>query len=102
MGALCAEHSFGGAIRRGAARFAKNLVRGKQLATGANTRYNAYGVHEGLFLISASPLKGVGVAELEAAIEEEIEMIKTEGIDGAELERIKTKFIPGRSTAVIP
>ncbi len=74
-----------------AARFARNLVRGKQLAGGANTHYGPYSVHEELFLISASPLKGVSVAELEAAIEEEIEMIKNEGIDDTELERIKTK-----------
>lgn len=75
----------------GAARFPKHLVRGRKIAQSASASYSPYSVHETLFVISASPARGLSASKLEAAIEEEIELIKNEGVEPEELERIKTK-----------
>ncbi len=73
------------------ARFAKRLVRGKKIAQSASAGYGLYNRHDDLFMISAEPVKGVDVAALEAAIEEEIEAIKREGIGAEELDRVRAK-----------
>ena len=75
----------------GAARFAKNLVRGQKLAQSARTGYNLYARHDGLFTISAEPVKGVELDQLEAAIEREIKKVLCEGVAADELERVKAK-----------
>lgn len=75
----------------GDSRFAKHLVRGRKIAQSARAGYGLYSRHDDLFTIFAEPVEGVGVAELEAAIEEEIEKIKREGVTTEELDRIKAK-----------
>lgn len=79
----------------GDARFAKRLVRGKKIAQHASAGYSLYGRYDDLFTISAEPVKGVDVAALEAAIEEEIERIKLDGVDAEELERVRAKVYSG-------
>ena len=75
----------------GDARFAKRLVRGKKIAQHAGAGYSLYNRHDGLFTISAEPVKGTEIEELEAAIVEEIEAVKQDGVSAEELSRIKAK-----------
>jgi zinc protease len=70
-------------------RFYENLVRQKQLATNANV-----GIGEsrgpGLFTIVASPAPNASLADLEAAIDTELERVKTGPIADAELEKARS------------
>ncbi len=79
----------------GDARFAKHLVRGKKIAQHASAGYSLYSRYDDLFTFSAEPVKGVDVATLEAAIEEEIEKIKRDGVAAEELERVRAKVYSG-------
>ena len=72
-------------------RFARHLVRGKKIAQHARAGYSLHSRHDGLFTIFAEPVEGTGIAELEAAIGEEIEKIRRDGVSAEELERIKAK-----------
>ena len=73
------------------ARFMKRLVRDKKIAQSVSAGYSLYARHDSLFTIHAEPVAGVGIAELETAIEEEIQDLKDHGITADELERIITK-----------
>ncbi len=75
----------------GAARFAKHLVRGSKIAQSARAGYGLYGRYDGLFTISAAPVKGVEIAQLETAIEREIEKVRREGIGADELDRVRAQ-----------
>jgi predicted Zn-dependent peptidase len=71
------------------ARFYEAIVRQKQLSSGVS----AFGDDTrgpGLFRIIGTPLPGKTLAELEAAIDAEIERLKTEPIAGWEIEKART------------
>lgn len=75
------------------ARFAKNLVRGQQVAAGAGAGYSPFSRLNTLFLFDGNPAQGHSIAELEQAIREQIELIKTEPVSADELARIKAQVI---------
>ncbi len=77
------------------ARFAKNLVRGKEVAAGANAGYYGYGRLDNLLTISATPAKGVSTQKLKELILAEIDTLKTELVSEAELKRVKAQVIAG-------
>ncbi|HEV8540115.1 MAG TPA: pitrilysin family protein [Nitrospiraceae bacterium] len=65
------------------------LVREKKLAVSIGTDSGSPGVRDtNLFVISAAPLAPHTPAELESAIEEEIERLKTEPVSDKELEKV--------------
>jgi zinc protease len=77
------------------ARFAKNLVRGKEVAASAYAGYYGYGRLDNLLTISATPAKGVSTEKLKELILAEIDTLKTELVSEAELKRVKAQVIAG-------
>jgi len=77
------------------ARFAKNLVRGKEVAANAYAGYYGYGRLDNLLTVSATPAKDVSTAKLKEFILAEIETLKTELVSEAELKRVKAQVIAG-------
>ncbi len=75
------------------ARFPRNLVRGARVAVSASAGYDGAVRGEALFSVSATPAEGRSVAELEAALRAEIARVASEGVEEAELERVKTQTI---------
>lgn len=70
------------------ARLTRNLVRGQQLATSLGASYNLYARHSELFTFSVIPADGVSMEQLEAAIKQEIELIKATPPEQKELDRV--------------
>lgn len=77
------------------ARFAKNLVRGRQVAANAGAGYSAFSRLETLFLFDGNPAQGHNISELETAIRKEIDKVKNEPVSEDELARIKAQVIAG-------
>jgi len=77
------------------ARFAKNLVRGQEIAASAGAGYYGYGRLDNLLVISGTPAEGVSTEKLKNAILKEIELLKTERVSDAELKRVKAQVIAG-------
>lgn len=76
-----------------AARLPSRLVKEQRIAVSAGSGYDATSRGPGLFLLQASPTAGKSVAELEAALREEIRRIADDGISDAELARAKAQLI---------
>lgn len=77
------------------ARFAKNLVRGKEVAASAGSGYYGYGRLDNLLIITGTPAKGVETSDLKKALLEEVEILKTELVSESELKRVKAQVIAG-------
>ncbi len=74
-------------------RFASNLVRGKEIAASVGAGYNFSARLDHLFTISGTPSSKYTVAQLESAVQEEIELIKNSLISESELARIKAQVV---------
>ena len=76
------------------ARLNQNLVRQSQIAVDVGAGYDlvARG-HESLFEIEGTPSEGKSAAEIEAALLEQIELIKEKGVTTGELDRVKAQVI---------
>ncbi|MCF6256241.1 MAG: insulinase family protein [Gammaproteobacteria bacterium] len=77
-------------------RFAKELVRGQQIATSVGAGYNMYSRLGSLFIFDGTPAKGKTVEEVENAIHAQITKIKTERVSQAELDRIKAQVVASK------
>lgn len=75
------------------ARFAKNLIRGQRLATGADAYYNLYSRYQTQFIIYGAPSQKHTIAELKKGFLAELESLKTTPVDIKELQRIKNQII---------
>ena len=75
------------------ARFARNLVRGAQVAVSAGAGYDATVRGEALFSVAGTPAEGRTVADLEAALRAEIARVASEGVSAEELGRVRTQLI---------
>ena len=75
-------------------RFTENIVRQKQLATGVFGGPDG-SQGPGLFSVVGTVAPGKSVADLEAAIEEEIEKVKTGPIADWEIEKARTAALSG-------
>jgi zinc protease len=75
------------------ARFSRELVRGSEVAASASTSYSAFGRLPGMFILSGVPAKGQTVEQLEAALLAQIERVRTEPVDDAEMERVRNQLI---------
>jgi zinc protease len=78
------------------ARFARELVRGRQIAVAAGAGYSLYDRIDSLFLFDGTPANGHSIEELEAAIREQIKRVQDHPVDEAELERIKAQVVAGK------
>lgn len=74
-------------------RFAKELIRGKEIAASASASYSGFGRLPDMFTLSGTPAKDQKLETLKAALLEQIEKIKTEPVSEAELERVKAQVI---------
>lgn len=74
-------------------RLQDRLIRQKKLATALSVSYDPYNRGDSLFSISAVPATGVSLEDMQKAIQAEIDLLKTELVQPAELERISAKFI---------
>ena len=75
-----------------AARLQRELLRRERLATSVGASYDSISRGPGLLMLDGSPVEGRTVEELEAALRSQIQRIIQEGVDPAELERVKTQL----------
>lgn len=75
------------------ARFSRDLVRGKEIATSVGAGYNAFSRLDDLFLVAGAPTKAHSVEDLQAAVLQQIERLQTEAVTEEELQRIKTQVV---------
>ena len=78
------------------ARLNKQLVRDSRIASQAGAGYDAIERGPGMLLIDGTPSDGKTVAELETAIREQLDKIKSEGVTQEELQRVKSQIIAGK------
>ena len=78
------------------ARLTRDLVRGSQIATSASAGYSLYAKHESLLSLSALPAEGVSTQQLEQALRKQVEKLKTELPDQAELDRVIAQVVAGK------
>ncbi len=77
-------------------RFSRELVRSERIAASAGAGYNAFTRLPGLFRLSGVPAQGRSIADLEAALLDQIERVQTELVSEEELARIRTQLIAGK------
>lgn len=76
------------------ARLNQNLVRESQIAIDVDAGYDmVQRGRQSIFVLDGTPSEGKSVAELEAAILNEVEKIKTGGVTEEELQRVKAQVI---------
>lgn len=73
------------------ARLQSKLVRGQQIAVSAGAGYQLTARLPDLFMFEAIPAQGKTVAELEAAIKEQIRLLQNEPVSAEELDRVKAQ-----------
>ena len=73
------------------ARLNKALVREQQIASEAGAGYDNTARGPGMFVLEGTPSEGKTVAELEAALREQITMLVRDGVSAAELQRVKAQ-----------
>lgn len=76
-----------------ASRFAREIVRGDELAGSTSARYSPFSRLDDLFLIAAVPTADTDVETLEAALLEQLERLKDEPVSDSELERVQAQVI---------
>jgi len=80
----------------GSARLNKALVRESQVASDVGADYDSIGRGPGMFNIEGTPSEGKTVADLEAAVREQIEKIKRDGVTEEELRRVRAQVVAGQ------
>lgn len=73
------------------ARFAKELVRGSQVAASTGASYNIYARMPDLLVFDGTPAEGHTVAELEQALLAQIKRIREQPVSEDELTRVKAQ-----------
>nr|WP_246237764.1 pitrilysin family protein [Caldichromatium japonicum] len=74
------------------ARFARDLIRGRQIAASADASYRAFERLPGLFMLDGVPAKGQTIEALESALRDQITRLQTEPIAPAEIERVRNQL----------
>ena len=78
------------------ARFPRELVRKQQIAASVDAGYNLYARQADLFLIDATPADGHTAAEVEAAIQAQLQRLRETPVSARELARIKAQVVAGK------
>jgi len=73
------------------ARFARELVRGQQIAAAASASYGLTDRLDTLFTLSATPANGHDIKQLEQALRDQVKRVRDELISSDELARIKAQ-----------
>lgn len=74
-------------------RFARELIRGQQIAVSATTYYDLFKKYDTQFVIAAIPTPGHTIVDLEAKIMEQINKLVNEPIPEEELRKVKTQLL---------
>jgi zinc protease len=77
-------------------RLSRKLVRGTEVASAINVGYDAFDLRPGLLELEANAAQGRDIAQVEQAIRQEIEALKTEPVTAAELERVRNRVIAAK------
>jgi zinc protease len=77
------------------ARLASKMVRGKQIAVSAGAGYSMMSRLPDLFMLDATPAEGKTVQDMEIALKQEIEALKTDLVSEDELQRVKAQVLAG-------
>jgi zinc protease len=77
-------------------RLSRELVRGTQVAAAAGASYSAFTRLPGMVVLDGTPAKGHGIADLERALQAQIQRLKDEPVGGAELDHIRTQLIANK------
>ncbi|GAB4508728.1 MAG: pitrilysin family protein [Sulfuricaulis sp.] len=86
----------GGVLDGGqAARFERELVRERKIASSIDLDYSAVSRSPSMLLIEATPTNGHTTAELEKSIRAQIERIRNEPVSDEELKRVKAQVVAG-------
>lgn len=74
-------------------RFAKNLVRGQELAVSLGTSYDLYDRIEGLFLFAGTPTPDTSLMQLKEAIINQLDELKTNKVTQQELDKVIAQVV---------
>ena len=75
------------------ARFARELVRGRQVAASTGVGYDLHARLSTLFLIEGTPAEGQTLDALEAAVLDQVRRLKDEPVSEDELNRVKSQVL---------
>ncbi len=75
------------------ARLPRALVQERRLAVDVGAGYDPVSRGPGMFMASITPVEGKPVAEAVAALQAEIDRLKHDGVDAAELDRVKAQVL---------
>lgn len=75
------------------ARLNQSLVREKQIAVEASAGYDSIARGPGMFSLDASPVEGKTVAEVQAALKDELARLVKDGVSESELSRVKAQVL---------
>lgn len=74
-------------------RLTKNLIRKDEIAASTGVGYSLASRHQSLFLMEANPTEAHTIADVEAALKEQVTMLQTDLADPSELARVKAQVI---------
>ena len=74
-------------------RFTKELVRGSEIAANVGAGYSLFSRLDDVFMVAGTPSAQSTVADLQKAVIEQIERLKTEPVTSEELDRIKVQVV---------
>ena len=77
-------------------RLSKELIRKQEIAASASAGYNLTSKYQGLFLLDANPAEKYSIEEVEKALYEQVEKVRTELVSAAELKRVKAQVITSK------
>jgi zinc protease len=77
------------------ARLSRELIREQEVAASAGAGYGLYGRYDGLFLMDGIPAAGHSMAELEQALQREVERLQKTLVGPGELSRVKAQVLTG-------
>jgi len=75
------------------ARLAKQVVRGQQVASFADVYYNLFARYDTQFILYGTPAKNHDINDLEQALVDQVDTLKTTLVSQEELQRVKNQII---------
>jgi zinc protease len=78
------------------ARFARDLIRGSEVAADVDADYSAFSRLPGMLLLDAIPTPGRSIEDLEVALKEQIARLQEEPVSQQELERVRNQIVASK------
>jgi zinc protease len=78
------------------ARLSRELVRSQKVAASAGASYDIYSRLPSMLTLDGTPTDGHSLAELESALRQQIERLKTEPVSAEELKRVVTSVVASK------